>query len=455
MIVAYFKKNNHKLAALIVTGEAVIGQVLRLASNLLLTRLLVPEMFGVMMIAMLFLTGITMLSDLGLKEKFIQSERAYKKDFLDTCWSLQVIRGIIIFTVVLIISYFLHLLSVQGYIVEGSAYSAPELPVVVAVIGITAVLNGFNSIGLYDHYRNVRMYILAKIGLISNFTGTIVMVIVAYYYREFWVLLISPLLSATLQLYLSYLYSNDIKANFRLKKRDLKDIVNFSKWIFIGSCLSYFSMNADRIILGGYLSTGELGIFSIAFMLVLAAKEMFFKVIKNVAYPKLTRVVRNNPDHLKGAMYSLRLKIDVLTFSIAGFLFGAGSIIISILYDSRYSDAGWMLEILAISIVFSGLNVNQQALLALSKTFLFALVHTCGAIYAFVAIPAIYLLIGVEGVMYVMALKAISTIPVLFYLQIRYGVFDLIKEFRAFPLFILFYLIGIYAKTIFYSYWVY
>ena len=48
------------------------GNVLRLLSNLLLTRLLFPEVFGLMAIVQVFLGGLQMFSDIGLKTSIIQ-----------------------------------------------------------------------------------------------------------------------------------------------------------------------------------------------------------------------------------------------------------------------------------------------------------------------------------------------------------------------------------------------
>ncbi|WP_417585050.1 oligosaccharide flippase family protein [Nitrincola sp.] len=452
-MINYFKYNKHKLAAIIVTGEVIVGQGLRLLSNLILTRLLIPEMFGVMMIALVFLIGITMLSDLGLREKFIQSPNAEKQEFIDTCWSMQVIRGVVITLLTLIFSFCLYLFGVAGYINENSAYAAPELPLLIAFFGFTALLNGFNSIGIYYHYRKVNLYVLAKISLISQLVGTILMLVAAFYYREIWVLLISPVLAAIIKLCLSYSYASDIRANFRLDKECLIEIISFSKWIFIGSVLSYLSINADRLLLGGFLSTAELGVFSVAFMLSMAAKDLFSKIIKDVAYPKLTHVARIMPEKFKDTMYSLRLKIDFITWSIAGFMFGFGSVFVTVLYDERYSDAGWMLEILSISLIFVGFRVNQQAIMALGKSFIFAFINAVGALYVILAIPAAYYFLSIEWVIFSIAIKAISSIPLLLYFQYKYNMLNLIKEIRMLPMFFISYFLGLYFKEIFTNLW--
>lgn len=79
-----------------VFGGQIAGQVLRLVSNLIMTRLLVPEMFGVMAVANTVIIGLALCSYIGLHHNIIQSSRGDDPDFLNTAWTMQVIRGVYI-----------------------------------------------------------------------------------------------------------------------------------------------------------------------------------------------------------------------------------------------------------------------------------------------------------------------------------------------------------------------
>ena len=61
-----------------------------------MTRLLVPEMFGVMAIAMLVMMGLAMFSDLGLTQNIVQSRRGSESAYLNTAWTIQIIRGLLL-----------------------------------------------------------------------------------------------------------------------------------------------------------------------------------------------------------------------------------------------------------------------------------------------------------------------------------------------------------------------
>src|SRR5687767_15876104 len=96
------KRQVVKGVAWIVIGYGV-SQFIRLGSNLILTRLLVPEIFGLIALMHAFIIGMSMFSDIGLRPSIIQSKRSNDPVFLNTAWTMQFIRGVILWVACLII----------------------------------------------------------------------------------------------------------------------------------------------------------------------------------------------------------------------------------------------------------------------------------------------------------------------------------------------------------------
>src|SRR6516162_3623745 len=92
-----------KQRALRAGGWTIVGygiaQVIRLGSNLIMTRLLVPEMFGVMAIATMVTVILTLLSDIGLQVNIVQSRPGDDPSFLDTAWVVSIVRGLTLWVV--------------------------------------------------------------------------------------------------------------------------------------------------------------------------------------------------------------------------------------------------------------------------------------------------------------------------------------------------------------------
>src|SRR5262249_20835240 len=87
------------LRRLVLRGSAIalmgygLNQGLRLLTNLVLSRLLFPEAYGLTAIVTVFMVALGMLSDVGLKDSVITSTRGDDPQFLNTAWTIQIMRG--------------------------------------------------------------------------------------------------------------------------------------------------------------------------------------------------------------------------------------------------------------------------------------------------------------------------------------------------------------------------
>src|SRR5664280_1625218 len=66
------------------------NQLLRFGGNLVLTRLLFPEAFGVMAIMQAVVLGVTMLSDVGITQSIVLHQRGAEPGFVNTAWTIQI-----------------------------------------------------------------------------------------------------------------------------------------------------------------------------------------------------------------------------------------------------------------------------------------------------------------------------------------------------------------------------
>src|ERR1700730_10370939 len=97
-----------------------LSLTIRLGSNLLMTRLLLPEMFGVVSMAGIVLVGLAMFSDLGLKQCIVRSERGHDAAFLNTAWTIQILQGALLWLAALGVSLLVWIANVFGALPPGS-----------------------------------------------------------------------------------------------------------------------------------------------------------------------------------------------------------------------------------------------------------------------------------------------------------------------------------------------
>jgi len=420
-------------------GGQVGNQFLRLVSNLIMTRLLAPEMFGLMAMVFVFMYGISMLSDIGLRANIIQSKRGDTQLFLNTAWSVQVVRGFILFIVLLIISGVLVKMVDSGLISGHSTYANPQLPMLIAVTATTTIISGFNSINLQLLSRKLQMAKVTVIEVVSQLTGILTMISIAIFWREVWVLVIAAIVSASVKLFLSHRLIEGVKTSFMFDRECWNEIFKFGKWVFIGSMLGFLLNSGDRIILAGYLSPEMLGIYSIAFLLAGACRELFKNLINSVFFPAISEITRSDPEHAKSIYYKVRLRIDAITMTAAGFIMASGSVIVSILYDERYYEAGWILELFSVSLLFIGYNMAGMFLMARGDSKSYSVMIFVSVLFLFTLLPLSYHHFGLYGAILVIAFNQVVDIPVSFYYLKKEKLLILKREFAMVPLFFISY----------------
>ena len=187
-----------------------------------------------------------------------------------------------------------------------------------------------------------------------------------------------------------------------------------------------FALYADRIVLGGLVSASMLGQFSIAATIVGAVQGVFAKLYSTVAMPVLSETARTDRSRLKEIFYRVRIPTDLALLFCAGFLAATGDLIVSILYDRRYAEAGWMLEILALSLVWARYDATQQLYLALGQPKFVAFMNFARFVSVFIALFVGFRLDGARGAIWGFALHQL----VVALMSYRFNVVLGINDFR-------------------------
>lgn len=389
------------------------SQVLRLFSNLILTRLLLPEMFGLMAIVTVVRVGVYMCSEIGLKINIIRHENGENPEILNTAWTMQVIRGVILWGVICLIAWGLTYSNELGLVLEGALYSDSQLPMLLVVTGFVAVIMGFESTKVWLSQRHMTLGRLTILDLATQFIGLIVMVAWAWFYESVWALVAGSLISALLRTLFSHLFLVGEGNYFCWNKKIVIEFLHFGKWLFLSAIITFFALNGDRVILGGLLTAEQLGIYSIAYFLATSAKDLIEKLTTNVWYPLLSRTNREKNAVPVEVYYRIRAKLDLMVYFLVGLLFIMAPFIIDILYDDRYQSAGWMLQALSITIIGSSFRLGSTLLLSMGNPKVGTVAVAVRAAALLIMIPQGYEMYGLEGAIVAIAVNPLFEIPVI------------------------------------------
>lgn len=397
------------------------GQIIRLGKSLILSRLLFPDAYGMMAIVWAVLYALAMLSDVGLAQGVIRHERGGDPKFLNTAWTMKVIRGAVLCAVAVALAYPLSIF-----------YQKPELGPLIAVAGLTLLIDGFGSTNVFSSQRNMVYGRLTLLELSHDVIGLFVTLAWAYFYPTPWALLGGAIVGRIFHLFGSHLMIPGIKNRFHWDPVAFRELAHFGKWIFFSSAIYLIYAQGDRMLLGLYFNSTLLGVYSVAIMLTEAVGSVVYRLNEAVMYPALSRIVNSEKHRLKEVYYRLRFGSDILLIIPISILLMIGDRLVGILYDSRYQEAGWMLQVLCVKLIMIAiLSGSSSCLFALGHSRYSLIQNIFRAMWIVVGIPLAWHKYGTQGVVWVVALTELPVIVVLWSGMIRYKLLSLWNELRS------------------------
>jgi O-antigen/teichoic acid export membrane protein len=380
------------------------GQAVRLVSNLIVTRLLLTEYFGLMALVQVFLIGLQLFSDIGIGPALIQNKRE-DPTFVNTVWTMQVMRGLA-----------LCLIAMPLAGPFAAFYDQPILASLIRVAALTAGIQGFTSTAIFTETRHLHLKrpVLVQFG--AQLSGAVVMVVWAWLTRSIWSLVAAGIVGSVVTVVLSHVWLPGIRNRFRFDREAARSLFAFGSWIFLSTVAFFASEQLDRIIFGKITTMATLGVYSIAVMLAAAPTYALLKLQTSVLFPLYSRV-RHSSRNLAEVFATARWPLLVFGGWATAGLVGGGPTILRLLYDSRYWEAGWMLQILASGIWF-GLILGGTAgsvILAVGRSEWTAAISFSKVVAMLGSVPLGYWLGGFPGAVAGLAVSEL----------VRYGVAEL------------------------------
>jgi O-antigen/teichoic acid export membrane protein len=409
------------LAAAWAGSGHVTGQLLRLAANLVLARLLMPEAFGIMSVIAALMAALYLFSDIGTSISVVQSKRGTDEDFLNTAWTLQVIRGVILWLAGSTISLLIGLGQSLHWFKEGTVYADARLPPLLAVACLATILGGLASINISLAERQMNLKRLTLIELLSQAFGAMVMVVGAWITGSIWFLVIGNLAQGVLRTSLSHAVLHGTRARLRLEGPAVRELLGTAKWILLSSVLGFIAANGDRFLLGGIIDSATMGIYSIALGLAGIVASSISMLYSKVVFPSLSEVVRSHSAELGRVYQKFQAIADIAIGTLAGFLFMMSHLIVDVLYDDRYLLAGHVFAVLCIGSLGERFRVVEQMYLALGRTSLVAYSMAPRVIVLGLGIPLGHASWGLDGALAAIVLSQFSHWPLAIWFRSTLG----------------------------------
>jgi O-antigen/teichoic acid export membrane protein len=387
-----------------------VSQAVRLGSSLILTRLLFPEAFGLMALVTVFVVGLELLSDAGILQSIIRHPKAEEARFLHTAWTIQVYRGIALYVCALALAYPVSLI-----------YGQWELAYLIPIAALSLLISGFSSVSVPLAMRRLHLGRVTALNLGASLAGTCMTVIAAWLWPTVWSLLAGGVTTAIFTVVGSYLLWHDYRPRLSVDREVAAELFRFGKWIVMSTALGFAATQMDRMMIGALVTMGVLGSYAIADQLSRLPRMVTDQLAGSVCFPAFSQAHRVSDLNVREAHDNAQRWLDLFVFGSAT-LAALGPLVISVLFDPRYSDAGWMLQALGVkSALACSSRAASNCLVASGRPYYNTLEQGFNGISTLLFIFIGWNAFGVEGLIWGIALAELPALIWLQYGMIRCG----------------------------------
>ena len=374
-------------------GTTVAQQLIRLGSNLILTRLLFPEAFGLMALVQTFMTGLAMFSDIGIGPSIIQNRRGEDPDFLNTAWTIQVGRGVMLWLSACALAW-----------PAARFYNEPQLLSLMPAMGLTALIAGFQTTKTVVANRQLRLGRQSAISLATQCTGILVIVVLAWVWPSIWALVIGSLFSSLLGMLAGHCFMPGVPNRLRWDPSAARALISFGRYIFLSTLAGFVVNQGDKVLMGKLVGFSDLGVYNIAFFMAGFPEMLGGMLASRILFPLYREIRPSESASNRRRIGRARAVLAGAMIVMSGILAVIGDWLIGLLYDPRYADAGPMMVILS-------LMGNSQLLLAEGNSRDFSILTVTQAVLTIVYLLAGFWLLGLFGILLVSGLRVITVYP--------------------------------------------
>ena len=387
---------NPRRAAIVKLGWTTVSfgivQFLRLLTNVVLARLLAPPLFGLMLIVNTIRVGVELLSDVGINQSIVSHKEGASPDFVDTAWTLQMLRGL-----------FLGAVCFASAKLAADFFDRPELIQILPVAALFFVFTGLASAGqaLVQKQLLVKRFSVFEVSVaLFSLAAHVILALIT---PTIWALVLGSVLTAAASLIGSYFLVPHLRHRIMIDRPSARQLIVFGKWIFLSSIVYFLAMNFDRLYFSRHISLTELGIFGIARTLADMVTLLVARCGNLLLFPMVAAMQVGGAEIRQKLQHGRRVLLLMAAIALSLFV-ALSDRIVDLLYDERYQAAAVMLPALLLGVWFAILStVNESILIGIRKPAASTFANVAKFIAYLVAVPLAFQAYGLIAAVLVLS----------------------------------------------------
>lgn len=285
----------------------VVQQLFNFARMIILARILSPNDFGLMGIALLSMATLITFSEMGINQALIQKKHDIKP-YLDSAWTVLILRYFILFVILYLIAPYAAVF-----------FDKSEAKPIIQVIGLSLIFQAFTNIGIIHFQKELEFHKQFMYQLSGTLTDFVVSIVAVLILGNVWALIFGLLAKNVAMLITSYLI-HPYRPHLSFDFRKVNELLGFGKWILRSSILVFLLTQGDNIVVGKILGLTSLGFYQMAYQISNMPATEISNVLSSVTFPLYSKLQDEIPK-LKQAFLKVLQLTTFLSFPIAGLIF--------------------------------------------------------------------------------------------------------------------------------------
>ena len=285
----------------------ILNRGLGFIRTLVLARLLAPEDFGLLGIAMLSISTLETFSQTGLEAALVQKKENVRY-YLDTAWTVSAIRGFALFSIL-----FLSAPTIATF------FHSPQATLVIKVIAISTLLTGCRNIGVIFFQKELEFNKQFSYEFSATLVDLTVAITLAFLLKNVWALVWGGLAAHLTRLFMSYRL-HSYRPKVRMNKEEFVELFGFGKWVVGSGMLVFLVTQGDDILVGKILGVTALGFYQMAYLISNLPATEITHVISKVTFPAYSKM-QNDISQLKDGYFRVLQLTVFLSIPASGAIF--------------------------------------------------------------------------------------------------------------------------------------
>jgi len=298
---------------------------LTFVKSAILARLLVPEAFGLMALALMTIRGAQLITETGFGNALVQRQGDFASA-KDTAFTLLAVRGVLLTVLMVPLAFGM-----------AAFYDKPELVALISVLGVSFLFSGVGNINLMGAIRELDFKKVAIIENVVAIASFVIAVAIAWWLRSVWALVASFVAAAVIKTAMSYLIIPG-RPVFHLDRKVAMELLHYGKFITASTILMFIASEAGGAVIGKMLDVAQLGHYSVAFLLANFPPTHVAFVLSNIMFPAYSKI-QNDLPMLRRTFTQVTEIVASLVLPVMAGMAAAADTMIYAFYGAGWADA--------------------------------------------------------------------------------------------------------------------